>query len=124
MKRLRLPNYALAGLMSVTFLLITILPTPAAHADSPRVIEITAKRFGFSPDQITVKKGETVILRLKTEDVTHGFFTRAFKIDEDIDPGSAKDITVTPQTAGTFPIICDHFCGAGHGNMSMTMVVE
>ena len=26
--------------------------------------------------------------------------------------------------AGTFTTICDHFCGANHGNMNMTIVVE
>lgn len=124
MKRLQLsPHWPLVVLILVVG--AGGLPSGTAHADSgPRVIEITAKRFGFSPNQITVKKGETVILRLTSEDVTHGFFTRAFRIDEDIEPGKATDVTVTPQTAGTFPIICDHFCGANHGNMNMTLVVE
>jgi cytochrome c oxidase subunit II len=94
------------------------------HATSPRVVEITAKRFAFSPDTITLHKGETVILRLKSEDVTHGFFIRALKLDEDIPPGTTSDFTVTPTTAGTFTTICDHFCGANHGNMKMTIVVE
>jgi len=94
------------------------------HATAPRVVEITAKRFAFSPDTITLHKGETVILRLKSEDVTHGFFIRALKLDEDIPPGTTSDFTVTPTTAGIFTTICDHFCGANHGNMKMTIVVE
>lgn len=98
--------------------------TNSGHAAAPRVVEITAKRFGFSPNQITLKKGETVTLRLKSEDVTHGFFMRALKIDEVIEPGTPTDVTVTPQTAGTFTTICDHFCGANHGNMNMKIVVE
>lgn len=94
------------------------------HAKAPRVVEITAKRFGFSPDTVTLHKGETVILRLKSEDVTHGFFLRALKLDEDISPDAPTDVTVTPTTAGTFTTICDHFCGPNHGNMKMTIVVE
>jgi heme/copper-type cytochrome/quinol oxidase subunit 2 len=31
---------------------------------------------------------------------------------------------VTPKTPGRYTTICDHFCGAGHGNMKMTIVVE
>jgi heme/copper-type cytochrome/quinol oxidase subunit 2 len=46
------------------------------------------------------------------------------KIDETIEAGKTAEVTLTPQTAGTFTTICDHFCGAGHGNMSMTFVVE
>jgi len=95
-----------------------------AHADDVPVVEITAKRFAFSPDKITLKKGQTVKLRLHSEDVTHGFFLRPLKLDEEIPAGQTTEVTVTPQTAGTFTTICDHFCGANHGNMMMTIVVE
>jgi cytochrome c oxidase subunit 2 len=97
---------------------------PARADASARVIEITAKRFAFAPNSITLKKGEPVILRLHSEDVTHGFFMRALKIDEVIEPGQTKDVVIAPQTAGTFTTICDHFCGVNHGNMNMTIVVE
>jgi cytochrome c oxidase subunit II len=110
-----------------TFLLALILiaqTSQHARADAQPVVEITAKRFGFTPDHITLKKGETVTLRLRSEDVTHGFFLRALKIDEVIDPGKTTEVTVTPQTAGTFTTICDHFCGANHGSMKMTITVE
>ncbi len=95
-----------------------------ARAEDVPVIEITAKRFAFSPDKITLKKAQTVKLRLHSEDVTHGFFLRPLKLDEEIPAGQTKEVTVTPQTAGTFMTICDHFCGANHGNMNMTIVVE
>jgi cytochrome c oxidase subunit 2 len=95
----------------------------AYASGSPKVIEIAAKRFAFAPDQITLKKGETVILRLHSEDVTHGFFMRKLKIDTEVEPGHTTDVTITPDVAGTFTTICDHFCGANHGNMKMTIVV-
>lgn len=104
--------------------LLTLTGADRAHADDIPVVEITAKRFAFSPDKITLKKGQTVKLRLHSEDVTHGFFLRPLKLDEEIPPGQTVDVTVTPQTAGTFMTICDHFCGANHGNMNMTIVVE
>src|SRR5579859_4980983 len=96
----------------------------AVQADDVRVIDITAKRFAFSPGTITLKKGQTVKLRIHSEDVTHGFFLRPLKLDEEIPAGQTTEVTVTPQTAGTFTTICDHFCGANHGNMNMTIVVE
>ena len=46
------------------------------------------------------------------------------KIDTDIVPGKTSELTVTPQTAGTFTAIYHHFCGSGHGNMKLTIVVE
>ena len=125
MNRPSILKYALAFVLPATLIVTTFVPSRRAQAQaSPRVVEITAKRFGFTPNAVTVKRGETVVLRLKSEDVTHGFFTRVFKIDEDLEPGKTTDVTITPQTAGTYTIICDHFCGANHGNMNMTMVVE
>lgn len=105
-------------------LLIGVSHIPRAHADDVPVVEITAKRFAFTPDKVTLKKGQTVKIRLHSEDVTHGFFLRPLKIDEEIPAGQVKEITVTPQVAGTFTPICDHFCGVNHGNMHMTIVVE
>jgi cytochrome c oxidase subunit II len=95
-----------------------------AYATGPRVVDITAKRFGFTPDQITLKKGETVTLRLHSEDVTHGFFMRKLKIDTEVEAGQTAEVTITPETPGSYTTICDHFCGANHGNMKMTIVVE
>jgi cytochrome c oxidase subunit 2 len=107
--------------LSTILLLSGIRPV---QADNVPVVEITAKRFAFSPDKITLKKGQTTKLRIHSEDVTHGFFLRPFKLDEEIPAGQTIEVTVTPQTAGTFMPICDHFCGANHGNMNMTVVVE
>jgi cytochrome c oxidase subunit 2 len=98
--------------------------SPARAEDPPRTISITARRFEFVPPTITLKHGETARLLVTSEDVTHGFFQRVLKIDSDLVPGKTAEFTVTPETAGTFSIICHHFCGAQHGNMKMTIVVE
>lgn len=100
------------------------LPKPAQSTDGVRTINITAKRFTFEPAEVTLKKGEPVKLVLKSEDVTHGIFVRPLKLDQDIPAGKTVEVTITPQTAGKFTAICDHFCGAGHGNMKMTFIVQ
>ena len=105
-------------------LAVFVTARKAEGAEEPRVIVITAKRFEFVPSTITLKKGETVKLVVTSEDVTHGLFIRPLKIDTDLTPGEKQEITVTPQAAGTFTAICHHFCGAGHGNMKLTVVVE
>jgi cytochrome c oxidase subunit 2 len=101
------------------------LPGRGARAvEEPKTIAITAKRFEFSPNEITLKAGETVKLRLTAEDVTHGFFAKPLGIDEVIVPGQTTEIVITPRTAGRYSTICDHFCGVGHGGMKMTIIVE
>ena len=114
-----------ARFLALLLVLALVVTARAADgAEEPRAIVITAKRFEFVPSTITLKKGETVKLVVTSEDVTHGFFLRPLKIDTDLVPGETQQITVTPQSAGTFTAICHHFCGAGHGNMKLTVVVE
>ena len=103
---------------------LLVIPGAAAAGEETRAIVITAKRFEFVPSTITLKKGETVKLVVTSEDVTHGLFIRPLKIDTDLTPGKTEELTVTPQAAGTFTAICHHFCGAGHGGMKLTVVVE
>ena len=103
--------------------LLCLLPGGGVQAHVPHEIAITAKRFEFAPNEITLKKGDTVKLVLTSQDVVHGFYLKPLKIDEVIEPGHPTEVTVTPQVAGKFTTICDHFCGANHGNMKMTIVV-
>ncbi len=95
----------------------------ASAAVNPKVIEISAKKFEFTPNEITLKKGEPVILRLASTDRVHGFMSKPLKLDTDIAAGKTTDVAVTPDTSGDFTIICDHYCGTGHGNMKMKVTV-
>jgi cytochrome c oxidase subunit 2 len=112
----------LAGVCGIA--LATVAPKGnLARADNPKVITITAKKFEFTPSEITLKKGEPVILRLSSSDRVHGFMSKPLKIDTDIPSDTTKDVAVTPDAAGNYTVICDHYCGTGHGNMKMKVTV-
>ena len=91
---------------------------------TPRVIEISAKRFEFTPNVVKLTKDESVTIHFTSTDRAHGLFVKALNVDLDADAGKPSEITITPHEAGTFAAICDHYCGSGHGNMKMTFVVE
>src|SRR3984893_1477476 len=114
----------LVGLGLITGLTLYATPTRPRASESAEVVKITATKFRFTPDHITLVKGQPVTLQLTSSDRIHGFMIRTLKIDTDVKPGKVTEITVTPQTAGTFTAICDHYCGLGHGNMKMKVVVE
>jgi cytochrome c oxidase subunit 2 len=97
---------------------------PRAAAQEPEVVNITAKRFQFTPSEVKLKQGVPTKLELRSEDVVHGFFMRALGIDTEIQPGKTTEVVVTPKAPGRYTTICHHFCGSGHGNMNMTIVVE
>lgn len=113
-----LPLLALALVTSLSF-------ARRDDAASPQVIELKAKRFAFTPGAITLKKGQPVVLRLTSEDVTHGLYLKELKIKSLIEPGKVSEIAITPEQTGNFVAICNHFCGSGHGNMHLAInVVE
>jgi cytochrome c oxidase subunit 2 len=108
----------------VVLLVVAATQLGLAQEPAPRVVEITAKRFEFNPKQITLKHGEKVTLRLISTDRAHGLLIKPLGVDLDADSGQPSEITITPETAGTYPAICDHYCGSGHGNMKMSVIVE
>lgn len=112
-----------AGACGIAMAVVAPRTNLVRASDNPKVIEITAKKFEFSPSAITLKKGEPVILRLTSSDRVHGFMSKPLKIDTDIPADKTADVPVTPDTAGDFTVICDHYCGTGHGNMKMKLTV-
>jgi cytochrome c oxidase subunit II len=91
--------------------------------DAPKRIEVTAKRFTYEPADITVKKGEPVILVIKSDDVAHGLRFRDLDLNAKIDKGGATELKFTPDKTGDFVGQCSVFCGSGHGGMKLTLHV-
>lgn len=85
---------------------------------------ITVKQWSFSPAVIKVKKGDTVVLKLKSVDVTHGFSLPEFKINAALKPGETKIVEFLANKSGSFTFICNIYCGVGHIGMTGTLVVE
>ncbi len=92
-----------------------------ARAD--KVVHITAKKFEFEPAEITLKKGEAVIIELTTLDRSHGFKVPALGWRVEALPGETVRLRVTPDKEGSFEVTCDVFCGEGHEEMEAKIVV-
>ena len=88
-----------------------------------RVIKIVAKKFVFVPAEIRVRKGETISLELTAPEVPMGFNISGFGQRIDVVPGKVAKLQFTVDKAGSFPFLCDVFCGSGHEEMSGTLIV-
>jgi cytochrome c oxidase subunit 2 len=108
----------------LTFLafLVSATAISARPADTPRRIEIVASRFSYQPNEITLKKGEPVVLVLRSADVTHGIKINELDIKTEVKKGQDTELALTPSQTGHFEGKCAHFCGRSHG--SMTLVVD
>jgi len=120
----RKKRFFITGTLLASALLSGLVMYIRANAvPAERVIHITAKKFEFSPDSITLKKGEPVVFEISSEDRKHGFNLRAFGVRSDVPPGKVSSVRFTPDKTGTFTFSCDVFCGDGHEEMTGTVVV-
>jgi len=91
--------------------------------DGPRRIEVAVKKFSYAPAEITLKKGEPVVLVLTTEDVAHGLKFKELNLNTKFDKGKPAELAFTPDKVGDFVGHCSVFCGSGHGSMTLTLHV-
>ncbi|HET7362433.1 MAG TPA: cupredoxin domain-containing protein [Burkholderiales bacterium] len=96
----------------------------AVHAaPRPKVIKISAKRFDYTPGNLTLKKGQPVVFELASRDVMMGFNVPDLKVRGDMIPGKVTRVQVIPDKTGTFTFFCDIFCGTGHEEMHGSITV-
>jgi cytochrome c oxidase subunit II len=91
--------------------------------DAPHRIEVSASRFQFTPSEITVKKGQPVVLAVTAKDADHGLKIEELNVLLKVKKGSTEEATFNPKEAGTFVGQCAVFCGSGHGGMKLTVHV-
>ena len=131
--------FLLAGL-TVTAGLARVANTSQADQEV-RVIEVSAKKYEYSPSPIRVKRGVKVQLRITSLDKTHGFKINLSPdgTDKKSEPGlvfSSNDdcfklekeiptvVEFVARTPGTYSFHCCNRCGIGHGGMKGQLVVE
>jgi cytochrome c oxidase subunit 2 len=95
----------------------------APAQDAPRRIEVSVKKFSYTPAEVTVKKGEPVVLVLTSEDVTHGLKFKELNLNTKVEKGKPAELAFTPDKVGDFVGHCSVFCGSGHGSMTLTLHV-
>jgi cytochrome c oxidase subunit 2 len=106
------------GLMAV----VTGFPARAEGADA-RVIPVIARRFVWIPDEITVKRNETIQLEFTATEVVMGFYCPELNLRTVIIPGQKPSVRWTADKPGRFDFVCDVFCGDGHEGMAGRIVV-
>jgi cytochrome c oxidase subunit 2 len=115
------PGLSIAGGGLVA--LLTNFGARAQGAAEPRVIAVTARRWVWIPEEISVKQGETVQLEFTAPEVVMGFYCPDLKLRQMIIPGQKPTVRWTADRAGNFDFVCDVFCGDGHEGMAGRIVV-
>ncbi|MCC6466806.1 MAG: cytochrome c oxidase subunit II [Alphaproteobacteria bacterium] len=66
---------------------------------------------------LELEKGQSYRLHISSLDWQHGFSLQPTNVNLQIHPGYEMVLTVTPDAAGQFTVVCNEFCGIGHHTM-------
>ena len=72
---------------------------------------------------LELEKGKSYRLHLSSMDWQHGFSLQPTNLNLQVHPGYDFVVTVKPNEAGTFSIVCNEYCGEGHHTMLGRMYV-
>ncbi len=75
-------------------------------------------------NELHVPLGRTVRLLMTSQDVIHDFFLPAFRVKQDVLPGTYTTQWFTATKTGSFPIFCAQYCGTYHANMIGQVIVQ
>jgi cytochrome c oxidase subunit 2 len=74
-------------------------------------------------NELHVPRGQTVKLILASQDVIHDFFVPAFRMKQDVVPGSYVTEWFNATRDGEFHFFCAQYCGMNHSKMVGKVVV-
>ena len=66
---------------------------------------------------LELEKDQSYRLHLSSMDWQHGFSLQPTNINIQVHPNYDLVLTITPDEAGTYGIVCNEFCGIGHHQM-------
>lgn len=78
----------------------------------------------MSLNQLHLPLGKVARLKLRAEDVAHGFWVPQFRVRETVVPGEEREVYLQPLAAGDFNIVCAELCGDSHYAMRGFVHVE
>jgi cytochrome c oxidase subunit 2 len=124
-----IPSICLLAIFLYGFAVFRNIRTPPADSME---INVTAEQWLYKfkyPDgrtevnEVRVPVGKPVKFIMTSADVIHGFYLPAFRVKQDILPGSYTYLWVQPQKVGEYEIFCTQYCGTGHSTMRAELVV-
>jgi len=127
----------------LTFLLVTVVagttmagmgesespPLPAAETtaageEAPvKKIKMYGRNWNWTPNEIRVKQGTRVIIDFFSEDASHAFELKAYKIKVNLPEDKRGHVEFIANKTGTFRWRCSRPCGNGCAKMTGKLIV-
>ena len=89
---------------------------PVVHPPPGSDVYLIARLWQWWPI-LELEKDQSYRLHISSMDWQHGFSLQPVNINLQIHPGYEMVLTVTPDQAGEYGVVCNEFCGIGHHTM-------
>jgi len=80
-------------------------------------------RDDITSGELVVPVSKEVHLMMHAKDVSHSFYVRELRIQQDFVPGLDLSVHFTATKVGRYEIVCTQLCGLGHYNMKSYLTV-
>jgi cytochrome c oxidase subunit II len=132
---------ALAGLFAASVYWLDRAEGSGSQSTPPQIIELSAKKYEFTPSEFHARVGAHVELRLHSGDATHGVTLDPYtegakdkgvpglefsqpdengKVKKDVD----QVVDFVAREPGTYDFKCAKFCGFKHDKMNGKLIVD
>ncbi len=137
------------ALIIIVVLFLAALAVPiviqfTGHGPRTRTIRLEAHKYGYSPARIFANKGDTIIFKPTSKDVTHGFLLDGYDLEftikqeglallkytwqddegkQHVDWDKVHQVEMTADRAGKFVFRCTRTCGNLHPFMTGELIV-
>lgn len=74
-------------------------------------------------NELHVPVGQPIVLEMISEDVIHDLFVPAFRVKNDVRPGSHSRVWFQATKTGSFHLFCAEYCGVDHSRMVGRVIV-
>ncbi len=127
--------------LAMALLSMAIAQGPASQNHAPQIIELSAKKYEFTPSQLHVKQSTRVELKVHSEDETHGIKISVYaegtkdkgkpgllfdhpEENGKVAKGMDQVLNFVAEEPGTYDFKCARLCGFGHDRMKGQLIVE
>ena len=108
----------IVAILIVSFIFISKSFTGNVVNKDVKEFTVKAFKFGYSPDIITVNKGDKVRIKIDNTDVLHGIRI------PDLGIKNNEVLEFTTDKTGEFDWFCANMCGEGHMQMKGKLIVK
>jgi hypothetical protein len=82
-----------------------LLPVPVSNQPQTHHLSIDMTKYAFNPARVEVRQGDELVIDLTASDVVHGFYLDGFGIEQRVEPGIPRQVSLPGTVSSIMPMV-------------------